>query len=38
MQKSQEKTILTAFFYAEGIINRGFVPEKQTVNSKFYKL
>jgi hypothetical protein len=37
MQKSQVKTMLTAFFDAKRIIHHGFVPEKQTVNSKFYK-
>jgi hypothetical protein len=31
-QKSRVKIILAAFFYA-----KGFVPEKQTVNDKFYK-
>jgi hypothetical protein len=29
--------MLTAFFYAKGIIHHYFVPEKQTVNGKFYK-
>jgi hypothetical protein len=29
--------MLTAFFYAKGIIDYEFVPEKQTVNGKFYK-
>jgi hypothetical protein len=38
MQKSRVKTMLTAFFGAEGIIHHKFVPEKQTVNSKFYKV
>lgn len=37
MQKSQVKTRMTAFFYAKGIIHHEFVPEKQTVNGKFYK-
>jgi hypothetical protein len=37
MQKSQVKTILTAFFYAKGIIHHKFVTEKQTINGKFYK-
>jgi hypothetical protein len=31
------KTMLAAFFDAKGIIHHEFVPEKQTVNSKFYK-
>jgi hypothetical protein len=29
--------MLTAFFGAKGIIRHRFVPEKQTVNGKFYK-
>jgi hypothetical protein len=29
--------MLTAFFNAKGIIHHEFVPEKQTVNSKFYE-
>jgi hypothetical protein len=29
--------MLTAFFYAKGIIHHEFVPEKQTVNGKFDK-
>jgi hypothetical protein len=37
MQKSRVKTILTAFFYAKGIIHHEFVPQKQIVNGKFYK-
>jgi hypothetical protein len=37
MQKSQVKTMLTAFFYAKGIIHHEFLPEKHTVNGKFYK-
>jgi hypothetical protein len=37
MQKSWVKTLLTAFFYAKGIIHHEFVPQKQTVNGKFYK-
>jgi hypothetical protein len=37
LQKSLVKTMLTAFFYAKGIIHKEFVPEKQTVNSKFHK-
>jgi hypothetical protein len=37
MQKSKVKTMLTAIFYAKGIIHHEFVLEKQTVNSKFYK-
>jgi hypothetical protein len=37
MQKSQVKTTLTAFFYAKVIIHHQSVPEKQTVNGKFYK-
>jgi hypothetical protein len=31
------KTILTACFDAKGIIHHEFVPQKQTVNGKFYK-
>jgi hypothetical protein len=37
MQKLRVKTMLTAFFYAKGIIHHKFVPEKETVNGKFYK-
>jgi hypothetical protein len=37
MQKSRVKTMLTAFFYVKGTIHHIFVPEKQTVNGKFYK-
>jgi hypothetical protein len=37
MQKPWVKTMLTAFFNAEDIIHHEFVPEKQTVNGKFYK-
>jgi hypothetical protein len=37
MQKSLVKTMLTAFFDAKGILHHEFVPEKQTVNSKFYE-
>jgi hypothetical protein len=37
MQKSWLKTMLTAFFAAEGIIHHEFVPEKQIVNGKFYQ-
>jgi hypothetical protein len=29
--------MLTAFFYAKGVIHLEFVPEKQTINGKFYK-
>jgi histone-lysine N-methyltransferase SETMAR len=29
--------MLTAVFYAKGIIPHEFVPEKQTVNGRFYK-
>jgi hypothetical protein len=29
--------MLNVFFYAKGIIRHKFVPEEQTVNSKFYK-
>jgi hypothetical protein len=29
--------MLTAFFYAKGIIRLEFVPEKQTLNDQFYK-
>jgi hypothetical protein len=36
-EKSLVKTMLTAFFYAKGIIHHEFVWEKQTVNGKFYK-
>jgi hypothetical protein len=31
------KTILTAFFDGKSITHHKFVPEKQTVNGKFYK-
>jgi hypothetical protein len=37
MEKSWVKTMLTAFFDAKDIIHGEFVPEKQTVNGKFYK-
>jgi hypothetical protein len=37
MQKLRVKTMLTAFFYAKGIVRREFVQKKQTENSKFYK-
>jgi hypothetical protein len=37
MQKSQMKAMLTDFLYAKDIIDHEFVPEKQTVNGKFYK-
>jgi hypothetical protein len=37
MQKSRLKTMLTSFFDAKGVIRHEFVPEKQTVNGKFYK-
>jgi hypothetical protein len=30
--------MLTAFFDVKGVIHHEFVPEKQTVNSKFYKV
>jgi hypothetical protein len=36
MQKSLLKTMLTAFFCANGIIHHEFLPEKQIVNGKFY--
>jgi hypothetical protein len=29
--------MLAAFFDAKGVIHYKFVPEKQTVNGKFYK-
>jgi hypothetical protein len=29
MQKSRVKTMLTAFFYAKGIIRHEFVPEEK---------
>jgi hypothetical protein len=32
MQKLHVKTMLTAFFYAKGIIHHAFALEKQTVN------
>jgi hypothetical protein len=37
MRKSRVKTMMTAFFDAKGVIYHEFVPEKQTVNGKFYK-
>jgi hypothetical protein len=37
MQKSLVKTMLTAFFDAQGIIHHEFVPEKKTVTGKFKK-
>jgi hypothetical protein len=37
MRKLWVKTMLTAFFDAKGVIHGEFVPEKQTVNGKFYK-
>jgi hypothetical protein len=36
-QKSRVETMLTAIFDAKGIIHHEFVPEKQTINGKFYK-
>jgi hypothetical protein len=36
-QKSWVKTMLTAFFDANGIIHHEFVPEKQIVNAEIYK-
>jgi hypothetical protein len=35
--KNRWLKLLTAFFYAKGIIYHEFVPEKQAVNDKFYK-
>jgi hypothetical protein len=37
MQKWQVQTMLTPFLDAKGIIHKKFVPEKQTINSKFYQ-
>jgi hypothetical protein len=37
MQKSRVKTMLTVFFYAKDIIHHEIVPEKQTVDGRFYK-
>jgi hypothetical protein len=37
MQKSRVKMMLAEFFNAKSIIRHEFVPEKQTVNGKFYK-
>jgi hypothetical protein len=37
MQKLWVKTMLTAFFGAKRIIHHEFVPEKETVNGKFYE-
>jgi hypothetical protein len=37
MQKLLEKIMLAAFVDAKSIIHHEFEPEKQTVNSKFYK-
>ena len=34
-QKSRVKTMLIAFFDAEGVIHREFVPEGQRVNAEF---
>jgi hypothetical protein len=34
-QKSQVNIKLAAFFYAEGIFQHAFVPEKQGKNGKF---
>jgi hypothetical protein len=31
------KTLLNAFFDAKDIIHQEFLPEKQTVNGRFYK-
>jgi hypothetical protein len=31
------ENMLIAFFFAKGIIRHEFLPEKQTVNGKFYK-
>ena len=35
-QKSRVKTMLIAFFDAEGVIHREFVPEGQKVKAEFY--
>jgi hypothetical protein len=37
MQKSRVKTMLTAFFDDKGNIHHEFMPQKHTVNGKFYK-
>jgi transposase len=37
MHKLRVKTMLTAFLDAKGNIHHEFIPEKQTVNGKFYK-
>jgi hypothetical protein len=37
MQRLWVRTTLTAFFDDKGIIHHEFVPEKHTVNGKFYK-
>jgi hypothetical protein len=37
MEISLVKLLLTARFYAKSIIHHEFMPEKQTVNGKFYK-
>jgi hypothetical protein len=37
MQKSSVKTMLTGFFDVKGITRHEFMPEKHTVNGKFYE-
>jgi hypothetical protein len=37
MKKLRVKTMLIAIFDAKGIIHHKCVPEKQSVNGKFYK-
>jgi hypothetical protein len=36
LQMSKIKTILITFFDNQGVINKEFVPERQTVNSALY--
>jgi hypothetical protein len=36
MEKSRVKTMFIAFFDAQGVIHREFVPEGQIVNGQFY--
>ena len=36
-QKSRVKTMLVIFFYWQGITQKEFVPEGETINAVYYK-
>jgi hypothetical protein len=36
MSRSSTKTMLIVFFNIRGIVHREFVPQGQTVNTRFY--